>query len=315
MKPEDYFQPGSVPFIQAQEAINVINAAKAAGLPQAEQYEKSFMSSLDIVRKNNDWSGFDANRQAIAGLAPQINAVAQQNTKTNDLVSSINNALAIGQEYGTQYSPESSTRIEQALVSKDPALLENTLKFINDTNEGAKSIKTEAEKLKLQENIKSEAKQKESAVATSAAIDKSVQFIGLLDKLEKHKGFDNLFGTNVGIPTWVAGSDAADAKVLFNQIDAKGFMEAIKDMKGMGALSNAEGEKASAAFLGLNPSMSEDAARESINEAKKIIKKGIERYNESTGSSIEIPTAKPPEAKTQDDLNREMNSYFNKVIQ
>jgi len=136
---------------------------------------------------------------------------------------------------------------------------------------------TEGQTLTAKEAADIKMKQEETAKATVASLDKSEQFLGLLDKLEKHKGFSNLFGTNVGVPTWVPGSDAADAKVLFKQIDAKGFMEAIKEMKGMGALSNAEGEKASAAFLGLDPSMSEDAAKEAIKGAKEIIKVGIQR--------------------------------------
>lgn len=84
MNPEDYFKPGSVAFIQAQEAINVINAAKAAGLPEAEQYEKSFMSSLDLVKNNSNWSGFDANRKAISGLAQQVQNVATEKNKLQE---------------------------------------------------------------------------------------------------------------------------------------------------------------------------------------------------------------------------------------
>jgi hypothetical protein len=136
---------------------------------------------------------------------------------------------------------------------------------------------TEGQTLTAKEAIDVKAKQDEAAKVVVGAIDKSENFITLLDKLEAHPGFQNLFGTNVGLPTWVPGSDSADAKVLFKQIDAKGFLEAIKEMKGMGALSNAEGEKASAAFLGLDPSMSENAAKQSIKDAKATIRLGIER--------------------------------------
>ena len=108
-------------------------------------------------------------------------------------------------------------------------------------------------------------------------IAKSQQLITALDKLEKHPGFSNLFGTNIGVPTWVSGSSGADAKTIFKQIEGKGFIEAIQDMKGMGALSNAEGEKASAAFLGISPSMSEGAAKEQIKTIKELVAAGIAR--------------------------------------
>ncbi len=110
-----------------------------------------------------------------------------------------------------------------------------------------------------------------------AGLDKSNQFLNSLEKLEKHKGFKNLFGTNIGIPTFVAGSAGADAKAELDKVTAKAFMESIQSLKGMGALSNAEGEKASAAFIALNPNMSEEAARQSIKEAKDIIRAGITR--------------------------------------
>lgn len=50
-------------------------------------------------------------------------------------------------------------------------------------------------------------------------------------------------------------------------------------MKGMGALSNAEGEKASISYLGITPSMSEGAAKARIKELKELVAQGIQRIN------------------------------------
>jgi len=125
--------------------------------------------------------------------------------------------------------------------------------------------------------------QADAAAKKGSDIAASQSFVNALETLEKHPGFSNLFGTNVGVPTWLPGSSGADAKALYEQIQGKGFLEAIQGMKGMGALSNAEGEKVSAAFLGLKPSMSEAAAKSRIEEAKKIIKEGIARVQASGG--------------------------------
>jgi hypothetical protein len=73
-------------------------------------------------------------------------------------------------------------------------------------------------------------------------------------------------------------------------------------MKGMGALSNAEGEKASAAFVGINPSMSEAAALARIDEVVKYIKEGEKRIQ--TGKLIETKENKGPSISGA-------NSYFN----
>jgi hypothetical protein len=128
---------------------------------------------------------------------------------------------------------------------------------------------------------------------------KSERMISLMTELRDHPGFGGLFGVGyTGIP----GTESANAKVLYDQIQAQGFMEAIKDMKGMGALSNAEGEKASAAFVGINPSMSEAAALKRIDEVVKYIKEGEKRIQ--SGNLIETKENKGPSISGA-------NSYFN----
>jgi hypothetical protein len=128
---------------------------------------------------------------------------------------------------------------------------------------------------------------------------KSERMISLMTELRNHPGFGGLFGVGyTGIP----GTEGANAKVLYDQIQAQGFMEAIKDMKGMGALSNAEGEKASAAFVGINPSMSEAAALARIDEVVKYLQEGEKRIQ--TGKLIETKENKGPSISGA-------NSYFN----
>jgi len=112
--------------------------------------------------------------------------------------------------------------------------------------------------------------EQETARAGAASTD---QFIDGLTKLRDHKGFSGLFGVSWG-NRMIPGTKAADASVLFDQIEAKGFMISIKSMKGMGALSNAEGQKASVAFNGLNRNMSEKAAKEQLNLVIGILEKG-----------------------------------------
>lgn len=132
---------------------------------------------------------------------------------------------------------------------------------------------------------------------------KSERMVTLMTELRDHPGFGGLFGVGY---TGVPGTESANAKVLYDQIQAQGFMEAIKDMKGMGALSNAEGEKASAAFVGINPSMSEDAALKRIDEVIKYIQTGEERLK--TGKLIETKANKGPSISGA-------NSYFNQYNQ
>jgi len=117
--------------------------------------------------------------------------------------------------------------------------------------------------------------------ASEAAVAKSERMATLLDELDKHPGFSGLFGFGMGARK-MPGTDAAGAETLFKQIDAMGFIEAIKDMKGMGALSNAEGEKVSAALVGMDPKMPEKEARAKIKEVKAYIALGLARAKSGT---------------------------------
>lgn len=156
--------------------------------------------------------------------------------------------------------------------------------------------------------IAMEKRQEEQVAKQQMAIateNKSTRMVDLMTELKNSPGFTNLFGAN-WYPKGMRGTPGADAAALFKQIESLGFMEAIKDMKGMGALSDAEGQKASAAFLGISPDMSEEAAKTKIDEVIRYIKKGQERIQ--TGNLIETKDNKGPSFK-------EINDYYRNLQQ
>jgi hypothetical protein len=136
--------------------------------------------------------------------------------------------------------------------------------------------------------------------------DKSDRFVKTLEKLRDHKGFSRLFGTTWLSPE-IGGTAGAGAKTLYKQVEAMGFMEAIKDMKGMGALSDAEGSRASIAFNGLDPDMPEADAKAAIADLIDVIKLGQQRL---TGNKLVNPDGTPKTDADQAAL--EANSYFNR---
>jgi hypothetical protein len=137
--------------------------------------------------------------------------------------------------------------------------------------------------------------------------DKSDRFVKTLEKLRDHKGFSRLFGTTWLSPD-IGGTAGAGAKTLYKQVEAKGFMEAIKDMKGMGALSDAEGSRASIAFNGLDPDMPEEDAKAAIADLIDVIKLGQQRL---TGNKLVNPDGTP---KTDADKAAvDANNYFRRL--
>jgi hypothetical protein len=137
------------------------------------------------------------------------------------------------------------------------------------------------EKIAVQKYADEKGDQVAKRAADSA---KSQEFINVLTKLENHPGFDSVFGYSIPFHKNIPGTDAAGAYALFQQIEGKGFLESIQAMKGMGALSNAEGEKVSSAYLGITTNMAEKEVKKRITELKTDIVRGIERQR--TGNLV-----------------------------
>ncbi|MBJ2841008.1 acyltransferase, partial [Salmonella enterica subsp. enterica serovar Mbandaka] len=74
-------------------------------------------------------------------------------------------------------------------------------------------------------------------------------------------------GIRSAFPT-VPGSDAANFEARLDTFKAQTFLPMVQSLKGMGALSDAEGKKLSDAVGALSPKMSEKAFRESIGKIR-----------------------------------------------
>jgi hypothetical protein len=74
------------------------------------------------------------------------------------------------------------------------------------------------------------------------------------------------------LPT--AQQDVADLEALVEALGSQAFMAQVPNMKGMGALSNAEGEKLQASLQNLKLSQSADQLVANVKEAQRLIMKG-----------------------------------------
>lgn len=88
--------------------------------------------------------------------------------------------------------------------------------------------------------------------------------LGTLERLDKHKGLSSSVGLRGKLPT-VPGSESANFQAELETFKSQAFIPAVAQLKGMGALSDAEGKKLSAAVGALDPNMGEKAFRESIS--------------------------------------------------
>lgn len=115
MNPSDYFKEGSEGYVQTKQALDVINAARAAGLPEAEQYQKDLESSISLAKKSGwrDFSGFDATRKAVFGLVPRVEAMSQAEGSVQNLTSGIDASIGL-----IRLAEEMLVRIQLRQLSK-----------------------------------------------------------------------------------------------------------------------------------------------------------------------------------------------------
>ena len=105
------------------------------------------------------------------------------------------------------------------------------------------------------------------------SIQSSQDVIHTANKLLNHAGFAGVFGASSYLPT-VAGTDAADASAILEQIQSQSFMASVDNMRGLGALTESEGKKLTSAIANIKENMSEKAAKQSLNEIITIMARG-----------------------------------------
>jgi hypothetical protein len=117
---------------------------------------------------------------------------------------------------------------------------------------------------KVEDNrIKREAKDDTANLTKASQIASFDTMLGTLDRLGKHPGLARSVGLVGALPT-VPGSDSANFQAELNTFQSQAFLPMVAQLKGMGALSDAEGKKLTAAVGALDPKMGEKAFRESV---------------------------------------------------
>lgn len=105
---------------------------------------------------------------------------------------------------------------------------------------------------------------------SQSALDAFDRAIGTANGLLTHPGLSTAVGvkglTGGLLGGWVVpGTDAADFATELDTMKSQVFLPMVQSMKGMGALSNAEGEKLTSAIGNLNPKQSEAQFKKSLN--------------------------------------------------
>ncbi|GKV79978.1 hypothetical protein PEC730217_30350 [Pectobacterium carotovorum subsp. carotovorum] len=164
-------------------------------------------------------------------------------------------------------------RIQQVTAGKTPA------DIVNDYNASGMDRQKYLNEVKKQQQASTDGKlQKQDVVETYD------QQIKTIDGLLTDPGFSTSVGAGLGTVTkHIPGTDAASWDTRFKQFGGQNFLSAIQALRGMGALSNAEGEQARIAVSGLSASQSEEEFIRRASELKTFLTDKRDRYAAAYG--------------------------------
>ncbi|CAD5568979.1 acyltransferase [Escherichia coli] len=142
---------------------------------------------------------------------------------------------------------------------------------------------------RLQNQQAMEQAKRDKAEAYNSGMDNLSRTIETATKVLNSPGFTGYFGTNLNplSSRFIPGTEAADTETLVDTLKSQGFLSGIQQMKGMGALSNAEGQKVMDAIGSLSPNQSEKSARAAIKTIIKTTEMAQKRMQQKYGKDIQ----------------------------
>jgi muramidase (phage lysozyme) len=132
-------------------------------------------------------------------------------------------------------------------------------------------------------------KEGEQAAAAPADYDAGNMAIGLVDQLRNDP--NRRWGTGAtSLLNVIPGTPGKDFQLKVDQAVSGAFLTAIQQMRGLGSLSNAEGDTAKRAVTRMNTASTEQGFLDALNDYEKVIKEGQKRALARMGKAGTAPT-------------------------
>lgn len=116
--------------------------------------------------------------------------------------------------------------------------------------------------------------------------------LALVDKVENHPG--KFGGTGALGAMWSGpGTRVRDFDIAVGQLKSQTFLQAYTQLRGSGAISDKEGQVATAAIARLDQTGSEGEFNSALKELREILKNGIDRARLKAGATNRLSTSPP----------------------
>lgn len=275
----------------AQQAIQQqIDARKNSGL-DTSHYDNALMmvkkdpqnatGSLGFILSHiNDPKAFATQFGALGGeQRAQAQAPADLSKKESD-------AVKAGVEAGIVQDTAGSTVAKAAAEAKnaqDKRRIDDLNIQIDQANSETKrgQLVLERDKLIAEQALKAQDK----GEGAQSQIDSAQHALDTIKTLRADPAAKDSAGNWLAGPgtvmgkllSHVPGTENLDYKAQLESLKSQVFLPAVQQVKGMGSLSNAEGEKLGAAVAGLNSDMSPKARDNAIGIIEKYMTKGLQK--------------------------------------
>lgn len=137
--------------------------------------------------------------------------------------------------------------------------------------------------------------QGKAQVAAPGDIQNAENALSLVEQIRSHPYLDRGTGSTSYFNT-IRGTGGYDFQNMVDQAKSGAFLTAIQQMRGLGALSNAEGSAATAAVNRMNTASSKEEFLAATKEYEKYVRQGMERASKNlpAGSGAAAPAASAP---------------------
>lgn len=180
---------------------------------------------------------------------------------------------------------------DMAIANQNAAIAAANVQIGKTTNE----LKRQELELKIDEmKQKRDSTVREKVADVEAARFNIDNMLNTSKRILKNPKLNSVIGTIQGRAPVVLSDEAQDAVALIETLGSQAFLSQIPNVKGMGQLSNAEGEKLQASLQNLGRVQSEKQFRENLGEVDRLLNKARKNISTRYGvpdSAPDIPAA------------------------
>ncbi len=135
-------------------------------------------------------------------------------------------------------------------------------------------------------------------VSLPNVINKADQALKVIDDMLAHPGRETATGLSGTLDprSYIPGTNSKDFQIRSKQLQGKAFLEAFESLKGGGAISEREGEAATAAIARLDLAQSDEEYVAALKELRGIVSRGVEIARQKAGQSGQSAAVPQPNA-------------------